>query len=59
MNFTDPIAISITHITKDKFGNPTLLIPIPETKFHIGQLVQADIYEDIIIIAAVPNKPAN
>lgn len=55
----DPISVSITHITKDKFGNPILSIPIPDTKFLIGQLVQADIYEDYIIIAPVPPKSAN
>ena len=59
MYFEDPIAVSLTHITKDKFGNPALFISIPNFPLQIGQLVEADIYKDVIIIAAVPPNPAN
>ena len=47
----DPIAIELTHV-KDKSGNPVIELSAPVLPFKLGQLIQAYIYNDHIIITS-------
>lgn len=46
----NPIAVELTHITQDTIGNPVLTLSAPIIPFNPGQIMQAFIYDDQIII---------
>ena len=54
-----PIAVELTHIKQDKIGNPVLTLSAPILPFNSGQVLQANIYNDMIIIAPVKPDTTN
>lgn len=51
----NPIAIDLIRVKQDSFGNSVITLACPTLPFYPGQVLQANIYNDYIMIrAALP-----